>query len=260
MNKNTKKVSLTILAIILAIALIFLAINNLFGKTNIKLNSSAGDAASKNTLQTPKIIEGEAADLLKVLPSDIAIGEKNAPVTVIEYASLSCPHCASFYSDGFSKLKEEYIATGKVRFIYRDFPLNQSALVAGMLALCQVGDHEAGAQKYYDFIKVLFRTQEAWAFTEDFTAKLETIVKLDGMSTEKFNECVKSKTLQEGILKTRMQATKLLQISSTPTFFINGEMISGYGGYGEIKNIIEKKLGNAPSQPRTGSANPTDKN
>ena len=260
MNKNTKKVFLTVLAIILAIALIFLAITNLFGKTNIKLGIAAIDSASKNTsLQTPKIFEGEAANLLKVLPSDIAVGAKNAPVTIIEYASLSCAHCASFYSDGFSKLKEEYIATGKVRFVYRDFPLNQQALFAGMLALCQVSDHEADAQKYYDFIKVLFRTQEVWAFTKDFTAKLETLAKLDGMSTEKFNECIKSKTLQEGMLTVRMQADKILQITSTPTFFINGEMISGYGGYGEIKNIIETKLGNAPSQTSASSANPTEK-
>jgi protein-disulfide isomerase len=260
MNKNTKKVFLTILAIVLAIALIFLAITNLFGKTNIKLGSSATDAASKNTsLKTPKIVEGEAANLLKVLPSDFAVGAENAPVTIIEYASLSCAHCASFYSDGFSKLKEEYIANGKVRFVYRDFPLNQQALVAGMLALCQVSDHEADAQKYYDFIKVLFRTQEVWAFSEDFTTKLETIAKLDGMSTKKFNECVKSNAVQERILKARIQASTILQILSTPTFFINGEMISGYGGYGEIKNIIETKLGNAPSQTSAGSANPTEK-
>ncbi|MES2677310.1 MAG: DsbA family protein [Pseudomonadota bacterium] len=248
MNKNTKKISLTILAVILAIALIFLAVNNLFGKTNIK--SNAGDEASKNTsIPTPKIAEGEAASLLKILPSDIVIGDKNAPVTIIEYASLSCPHCAVFYSDGFSKLKTEYIATGKVKFAYRDFPLNQPALVAGMLAICQVNDRELDAAKYYDFIKVLFRTQEAWAFGEDFTAKLETLAKLDGMSSEKFNQCIKNKTLQEAVLKARLQATQLLQISSTPTFFINGEIISGYGGYNEIKNVIDKKLGDNSTAP-----------
>ena len=129
-----------------------------------------------------------------------------------------------------------------------------------MIALCQVGDHKIEVQKYYDFIKVLFKTQEAWAFVEDFSAKLETIAKLDGMSSEKFNSCIKNKDLQEKILKNRLQAAQILQISSTPTFFINGEMISGYSGYGEIKKVIDKKLSDIPNQPITNYANPSSKN
>ena len=239
MKTNTKKISLTILAIIAVAALIIFASKNLLGKNNAKI----GDVVAKNaTAEKPKIIEGETANLLKLMPSDVVLGDKNATVTIIEYASLSCPHCATFYSDGFPKLKEEYIKTGKVKFVYRDFPLNQPALVAGVLSLCQVNDRDADAEKYYDFIKVLFRTQESWAFVEDFTAKLGTIAKLDGMSDERFNSCIKNSKLQEDILKRRIAAAQTLQISSTPTFFVNGETLGGYGGYGELKNVIEKKL------------------
>lgn len=258
MNKNTKKIFLTILVIVLVITVIALAVHNLLGKNNAA-NASIKTKESVST-QTPKVIEGEALNLLKILPSDIVIGDQDAPITIIEYASLSCPHCASFYSEGYSKLKSEYIVTGKVKFAYRDFPLNQPALVAGVLALCQVNDPKVDAQKYYDFVKVLFRTQEVWAFSEDFSAKLETIAKLDGMSSEKFNNCIKDKVLQERVLKSRLEASRLLQISSTPTFFINGESISGYGGYDEIKDVIDKKLGIAPSPSTNPAQNPINQN
>lgn len=252
MNRNTKKIFLTILAIIAALALIIFAAQNLFGKDSKKTVSATSeqtkDSAKENETKT---IEGEAKVLLEIGANDIVYGDKNAPITMIEYASLSCPHCAAFYSDGFPKLKEEFIATGKVKFVYRDYPLNQPALVAGMLALCQVKDKVADAEKYYNFIKVLFKTQDSWAFAEDFALKLETIAKLDGMSAEKFTKCIKDSKTQDLILKSRMAATKDLQIQSTPTFFVGNEMVSGYGGYGDLKSVIEKKLAESPTKPTT---------
>ncbi len=258
MNRNTKKISLTILAIILVIAVAYFAVNNLLGKKTVEANSAENtatttEASAENSANANSQVSAEAVtNFLKISPNDIVIGDKNAPITIIEYASLSCPHCATFYSEAFAKLKADYIDSGKVKFAYRDFPLNQPALAAGMLALCQVKDPAKDAQKYYNFIKVLFRTQESWAFVEDFSAKLETIAKLDGMSHDKFDECIKNKNLQEKILKHRLEAAQTLQISSTPTFFINGEVLSGYGGYSDIKNVIEKKL--------NGTATPTPTN
>ncbi len=264
MNRNTKKICLTILAIIAVVALIIFAAQNLFGKDNKKTAPSAeqNKEQSKDSAKEEdnKIIEGEAKNLLEIGANDIILGDKNAPLTIIEYASLSCPHCATFYSDAYPKLKEEYIKTGKVKFVYRDFPLNQPALAAGMLALCQVKDKTADAEKYYDFIKVLFKTQESWAFSEEFALKLETIAKLDGMSADKFKNCIKDPKLQESILKSRMAAAKDLQIQSTPTFFVGNEMISGYSGYGDIKSIIEKKLSDttkAPAPNSDAAANPS---
>jgi protein-disulfide isomerase len=241
MNKNSKKISLTILAIIAVIVVIIFASKNLFGNSN-KQTLSNQEQTKEQTNNDDNKVAADAKKLLEINNNDIVLGDKNAPLTIVEYASLSCSHCASFYSEGFPKLKEEYIATGKVNFIYRDYPLNQPALTAGILALCQVKDKTADAEKYHNFIKVLFKTQDSWAFAEDFALKLETIAKLDGISSEAFQNCIKDQKLQEQILKSRMAAAKGLQIQSTPTFFIGDEIVNGYGGYGDLKSVIEKKL------------------
>jgi protein-disulfide isomerase len=241
MKRNSKKISLTILAIIIVIVATFFAYKNLFGNNDKNTATTNQESTQQSNQDNDKVTDG-AKSLLEINANDIVLGDKNAPLTIVEYASLSCQHCSVFYSDGFPKLKEEYIATGKVKFIYRDYPLNQPALTAAMLALCQVKDKVADAEKYHNFIKVLFKTQESWAFSEDFALKLETIAKLDGISSEAFQGCIKNSTLQEQILKSRMTATQELQIQSTPTFFIGDEIVSGYGGYGDLKSVIEKKL------------------
>lgn len=247
MKRNTKKVSLIISAIAIAVAVVALLTYNLLSKNNSQIaNSEQSKSNTSEELKRPKILEGDAALLVKEEASDIILGNKNATITVIEYASLSCPHCAEFYSNGFSKLKADYLDTNKIKFIYRDFPLNQPALAAGMLALCQVDDKSADAEKYYNFLKVLFRTQESWAYVDNFNEKLKTIAKLDGMSDEKIDNCMSNKKLQEQILKSRLSAANLLQIESTPTFIVNGELINGYSGYDAIKNLIEKKLAEKP--------------
>jgi protein-disulfide isomerase len=158
---------------------------------------------------------------------------------MIEYSSLSCPHCAAFNREAIEKIKSEYIETKKVQFIHRDFPLNQPALAAGMFAICQANKN---SEKYYTLIKALFKTQDSWAFDPKFIEKLQSIAQLDGMSSEKFNSCVNDKNLQEKILKDRMEASQALKIQSTPTFFINGEKSEGYVDYVSIKKIIDIKL------------------
>lgn len=265
MKKNTKKMVLTISAIVGVIVFLVLIAYNLFGKQHFakhKIDHKNGhtvviDTGSDKSDKRTRVLEKEALVLAKATTNDIIMGNKDAPITFIEYASLSCPHCASFYSDGFAKLKAEYIDTNKVKFIYRDFPLNRPALTAAALALCQVNDRNTDSEKYYDFIKALFKTQESWAFVENFNEKLETIAKLDGISTEKFNSCIKDIKLQQSILKARVDAAKILQIQSTPTFIINGEVINGYGGYEEIKMLIDKKLSDAANPAVNNKASVT---
>ncbi|MFT6077643.1 MAG: protein-disulfide isomerase [Rickettsiales bacterium] len=249
MKKNTKKLSLIILAIILTTAVIFLGIDNFFDKNKVpnstknKISSSTSITQNNQESKTSKSANNEAAELLKISQNDIVLGDKNAPVLVVEYASLSCPHCASFYKDGFEQFKKEYIDTGKAALIYRDFPLNKPAFDASLLALCQTQNKSKDSTQYYNFIKALFLTQESWAFTEEFSSKLETIAKLDGINNEEFKKCMQNEKLQNQILGHRLKASQVLKISSTPTFFINGEMLNGYGGYGDIKRAIEEKLG-----------------
>ena len=185
-------------------------------------------------------------EILKISPFDIVYGDKSAPVTFIEYSSLSCPHCASFNRETFERIKSEYIDSKKVKFIHRDFPLNQPALAAAMFALCQAQDHKSEmVEKYYGLVKVLFKTQDSWAFDPKYIEKLQSIAQLDGMSPDRFNKCINDQALQHKILELRMEAAKGLKIQSTPTFFVNGEISEGYVDYVSIKKLIDKKLSEA---------------
>jgi protein-disulfide isomerase len=181
--------------------------------------------------------------ILEIKSSDYILGNKFAPVTIIEYASLSCPHCASFVEESFGKINEEYIKTGKVKFIYRDFPLNQPALTAAIFAKCQAQENQEDLpEKYYNTIKALFKTQDSWAFTPEFINRLKAIAKLDGMNEEVFEKCINNKNLQREILSKRMEAAQELRIESTPSFFINGEVSKGYIDHKTLKTLIDKKL------------------
>jgi protein-disulfide isomerase len=241
MNAKTKKISLTILVFISVIGLIYLAANNLLDKNVAPKASTKTENSIGNIQKSAAIINPAVSELLEISPNEAILGDKNAPVTLIEYASLSCSHCASFYEDGFPKLKKQYIDTNKVRFIYRDFPLNKPALDAAVIALCKY-EKNNNAKEYFSFLKALFKTQESWAFTQEFAQKLEVIAKLDGLSKEDFDSCLNNIETQKRILTHRQQASDNLKISSTPTFFINGQKLSGYSSFGEVKKIIDQEL------------------
>ncbi len=254
MNKNTKKITTLILAVATVVALASVIVYNYKNKTSLKfghqkiddskIEQNAQDAVSAAVNADAALSEvRKNSNLLKILPSDIVFGDKNAPVLMIEYASLSCPHCASFTREAFEKIKTEYIDQGKVKFVYRDFPLNQPALSAAMFAFCAAEDNKNQlTEKYYTTIKALFKIQDSWAFDAKFNERLEAIAKLDGMSSERFNSCINDKKAQERILNSRMETAKSLQIKSTPTFFINDAISEGYVDYASLQKIIEKKL------------------
>ena len=231
-----KKNHLIILAFGLVILFIALAGKNLMAKKD----EAHSAREQKNKSLNAKEINNSGQDLLQISAHDFVLGDKNAPVTIIEYASFSCPHCAVFYQDGFAKLNEDYIKTGKAKFIYRDFPLNKPALFAASLALCNV--KKDNVAKYYNNVKSLYKSQESWAFDENFLKKLENIAKLNGINEQDFKKCMGNIDEQKRILEGRLAAAKNLFVQSTPTFFINGQIISGYSGYSELRNIIEQKL------------------
>ena len=257
MKKKTNSKKFIILTIIAALLIGFAALvyNNYKTKTSFKYDTqTVQDLKPEQHAQDPvnAAVNAEAAanfearknsNLLKILPSDIVIGDKNAPVLMIEYASLSCPHCSAFTREVFDKFKTEYLDTAKVKFVYRDFPLNKQALTAAMFALCQAKDHKENMiEKYHETLKVLFKTQDNWAFDPQFEDKLEAIAKLDGMDSVRFRSCISDKFSQEKILKHRMEASKSLLIKSTPSFFVNGEVTEGYVDYLTLKKLIDKKL------------------
>ena len=146
---------------------------------------------------------------------EMALGDEKAPVTIIEYASMTCPHCADFHASTYPELKKRYIDTGKVRFIFREFPLDQLALAGFLLARC------AGPDKYFPMIDTLFQMQKEWV-TQKPLPPLLAIAKQAGLSEQQFNECLQNKTLIDGLEDVRQRGMKL-GVQSTPSFFIQGK-------------------------------------
>lgn len=178
-------------------------------------------------------------DLAKPSPlGDMALGSKDAPVTIIEYASMTCPHCAAFTNDVFPKLKTEYIDTGKVRFIFREFPLDQVALAASALARCVAKDD---AQKYFTVVEILFKQQNDLA--SDALGTINRVGKQAGFSEQMIKDCVQGDPkIQKGILDTREYAYSKLKVNSTPSFFVNGTLVRGETSLEGFEKIINPLL------------------
>jgi protein-disulfide isomerase len=162
------------------------------------------------------------AELVKPGPlGDHILGSANAPVTVIEYASLTCPHCAHFHETVYPTLKKKYIDTGKVKFIFREFPRDPVDIGAFMLARC------APADKYFPMIDVLFDQQKNWAFTRESAKQLLMIAKQAGFTEEQFDKCLSDNKRAEEIRNIGKTAYEKFKVDSTPTIFINGEVFKG---------------------------------
>lgn len=182
--------------------------------------------------------DGSRADvaLAKVTADDKVLGDRDAPVTMIEYSSLTCPHCAHFHTDVLPRIKKEYIDTGKVKLVLRDFPLNQPALIAAQIAHCVPED------RYFGFVSVLFETQAAWAISEDPAAALSKTARLAGLSQAQIDACLADEALSERILQSRLDGSNAFEISSTPTFIINGEKVLGAQDFEVFRTVIERHL------------------
>jgi protein-disulfide isomerase len=163
---------------------------------------------------------------------DISMGSETAPVTIIEYASMTCPHCAAFEAQVFPKLKEKYIDTGKVRFILREFPLDQLAAAAFMLARC------AGPDKYYPMVETLFAQQAKWAVRNPLEPLL-AIAKQAGFTQQSFEACINNKDQLNKVQQVRDRASQKFKVKATPTFFINGELHEGGMSIEDLDKAIE---------------------
>jgi protein-disulfide isomerase len=179
-----------------------------------------------------------AVDLAKLMAppgiGEMSLGPADAKVTIIEYASASCPHCANFYKDTFTQLKKDYIDTGKVRFIFREFPHNDPALAAFMIARC------APKEKYFPLIDMFFEQQDAWL--QNPKDGLFKIAQLAGFTQESFDACLKNEEVAKGIMAVRDTAGEF-GVDSIPTFFVNGEMLTGETNIVAFKRIIDPLLG-----------------
>ena len=176
--------------------------------------------------------------ILKIQENDFYIGDPEAPVTIIEYASMSCSHCADFHNETLDDLKSEYIDTGKVKFVFRDFPFNYPALAGSMILSCVPEDVR------YDYMNALYKLQKNWVMREHSKTRSELykIMQSGGMQQDEFDACLSDINLENDILEGVMNAQREFNINRTPSFIVNGIVYSGNKNIKEFRQIIDKIL------------------
>ena len=175
---------------------------------------------------------------LNLTEHDFIIGNNNAPITIIEYASMSCSHCADFHNNTLPDLKKEYIDTGKVKYVFRDFPYNYPALLGSMLMRC------IPSEVRYDYMNALYKLQNKWVVRENAKTRIELykIMQSGGMNKENFDVCLNSVELENQILSEVIAAQNEFKIRSTPSFLINGNLLEGDKPIKVFRQILDKIL------------------
>ena len=181
-------------------------------------------------------IYGESA--LDITEKDFVIGNEDAKITIIEYASLSCSHCADFHVNTLETLKKEYIDTGKARMVFRDYPFNYPALLGSMVLRCIPENYR------YDYMNALFKLQTDWVNKKNKKTiqELYKIMQSGGMTKDEYDACIYNTELENEILKGVMEAQNQFNIKSTPSFIIDGKLIEGNKSIKEFRQIIDKIL------------------
>jgi protein-disulfide isomerase len=167
---------------------------------------------------------------------DVVEGKADAPVTIVEYASMTCTHCAAFHAETWPTLKSKYIDTGKVKFILREFPLDPLAAAAFMLARC------SGPEKRDAIVDLLFDKQKDWAFVDKPLEALAGLLKQTGVSQNDFETCLKNQDLYNKVTQTRDEAAKSFHVDATPTFYVNGQKLSGELPIADFDKVIAPLL------------------
>lgn len=188
---------------------------------------------SQKMSDAKSVAPGSSSSVMDILENDNVLGDPTAPIGIVEYASLTCPHCSEFHMNAFKDLEENYVKTGKAFIIYRDFPLDQYAFQASVLA------HTAGKDKFFAVLKILFNKQADWRAATNPTDALAEIGKIVGISRAKFEAGIADEKLGESILLDRMVGSTDYGVSSTPTLFINGEKYEGGRNFEELDAYLK---------------------
>ncbi len=189
--------------------------------------------SSTGPAPTPVAQTADKATLLGVQAGDHVLGDPKAPITMIEYASFTCPHCAHFSTAVLPEIKKKWVDTGKVKLVYRDFPLDQTAVKAAQLAEC------AGNDKYFGVVDVIFSTQAKWATAADPIAELAKLLRIAGMGDAEVKACLANDAVQNGVIAD-YRGGEAVGVNSTPTLFINGEQFKGGRSIEELDAVFGK--------------------
>jgi len=209
-------------------------------KSDAPAASSEPAAATGTTLATTTpAASQQTADAGEpaLYPDDMYLGKADAKLTIIEYASLSCPHCAKFEAEVLPRLKSEYIDKGLVRWVYRDYPLNNPAYLAAVLAHC------GSPLRYFGLLGTLYRSQDFWAAQPRPLVALKQIGVSEGIDEKTYDACLADKNLKDKIISRLQEASTKYKIDSTPSFLIRGELHPGEIPYDEFKKLIDDALG-----------------
>jgi protein-disulfide isomerase len=209
--------------------------------TQTASETASEQPAAETTASTTKLPDAEGSvDMAEVMKPgalpEMAIGEEGAPVTIVEYMSMTCPHCAAFHNNTFDAIKAKYVDGGKVRFVIREFPFDPRAAAAFMLARC------APDGQYFPMVSMLMKQQETWAAAPDGRAALLQMSKLAGFTEDSFTACLTNQKLLDDVNAVRERGAKEFGIAATPTFLINGKRYSGDMSVDTMSALIDSLL------------------
>ena len=199
-----------------------------------RLALSAIAATATTAFSAGAFAQSFSPDDLHAAPAigDKTLGPDDAKVIVVEYASATCPHCAAFHTGTFKELKSEFIDTGKIKFISREFPLDDLALAGFMVARCVPDD------KYFGMLDLIYEQQRTWA-GQNAQTELLKMAKLAGLSKAEFDACLKNEELAKGILAIRKDGAEKFDVKATPTFYVNGKKLEGDRDIAGFRKAIE---------------------
>lgn len=193
--------------------------------------ASAGNALAQSADTLP------LKDVMQAGPlGDRVLGKDDAPVTIVEYASFTCVHCANFHLNTMPGFKEKYIDSGKVKLVFREFPFDAMATAMSMLARC------TPAERYYPLIDLFFRRQEAIMTSQKPLDELQAAARLAGFTQESFEACLKNQAIYDGVNAVKKHGAETLGVNSTPTFFINGKRVGGNQSIADLDKLLEPLL------------------
>jgi protein-disulfide isomerase len=193
------------------------------------------------TTTTPPVAGQQTADASEpaLYPDDMYLGKADAKVTIIEYASLSCPHCAKFNAEVLPRVKSDYIDKGLVRWVYRDYPLNNPAYLAAVLAHC------GSPLRYFGLVDKLFRSQDYWAVQPQPIVALKQIGVNEGIDEKTYDACLADQKLKDKIISRLQEASTKYKVEATPSFLIGGKLYSGELPFDDLKKLIDDALGHS---------------